>query len=323
MEQVPTSSAAPAARPVENVRLGILSMLLAMVLMTIMNALAKILAETYPLGEVTFFRNLFALLPAVAMVVAAGGRSCLHTTHWQGHLWRAVIGLASMVLLFWAYHLMPLANAVAISYSAPLFLTALSVPLLGEKVGAFRWGAVVVGFAGVLIMVQPGPDMIDRGAIVALTAAVCYALAMIAMRQLGRTEKPVTTVFYFTVISTALSALALPFDWITPDAHALTLMAGMGIAGGGAQYFSTRAYSLARAVVVGPFSYASLIYATILGWLVWGDVPAAHVMIGAAIVIASGLLILYRETRRAAAPAPQVDSCPNTQAQSAGPVRTA
>ncbi|MGA1859126.1 DMT family transporter [Azospirillum sp. 11R-A] len=316
MEQVPTSAA---AKPPENVRLGILSMLLAMALMTIMNALAKILAESYPLGEVTFFRNLFALLPAVAMVAAAGGRSCLHTDHWQGHLWRAIVGLASMVLLFWAYHLMPLANAVAISYSAPLFLTALSVPLLGERVGAFRWGAVAVGFAGVLIMVQPGAGMLDRGALVALTAAVCYALAMIAMRQLGRTEKPVTTVFYFTVVSTLLSALALPFGWTTPDGHALVLMAGMGIAGGGAQYFSTRAYSLARAVVVGPFSYASLIYATILGWLVWGDVPAPHVIVGATVVIGSGLLILYRETRRAAASPPK----PCTTHSGPGPIRTA
>ncbi|CAO3426584.1 DMT family transporter [Azospirillum endophyticum] len=314
MEHPPTS---PTATPPENVRLGILSMLLAMVLMTMMNALAKILAETYPLGEVTFFRNLFALLPAVAMVAAAGGRSCLRTDHWQGHLWRAVVGLVSMVLLFWAYHLMPLANAVAISYSAPLFLTALSVPLLGERVGPFRWAAVVVGFVGVLIMVQPGAGMLDRGALVALIAAVCFALAMIAMRQLGRTEKPVTTVFYFTVISASLSALALPFGWTTPDGHALALMAAMGIAGGGAQYFSTRAYSLARAVVVGPFSYASLIYATILGWVVWGDVPAPHVIIGATVVIGSGLLILYRETRRAASPPT------GRTPRGAGPVRTA
>lgn len=315
MEQPPTS---PIAKQPENVRLGILSMLLAMVLMTIMNALAKLLAESYPLGEVTFFRNLFALLPAVAMVAAAGGRSCLHTDHWQGHLWRAVIGLASMVLLFWAYHLMPLANAVAISYSAPLFLTALSVPLLGERVGAFRWGAVVVGFIGVLIMVQPGAGMLDRGALVALVAAVCYALAMIAMRQLGRTERPVTTVFYFTVISTLLSALALPLGWTTPDGHALALMVAMGIAGGGAQYFSTRAYALAHAVVVGPFSYASLIYASVLGWLVWGDVPAPHVVIGAAVVIGSGLLILYRETRHreiggAASPLPPRRAAPTTR----------
>ncbi|PWC33882.1 DMT family transporter [Azospirillum sp. TSO35-2] len=289
----------------ENVPGGILSMLVAMVLMTVMNALAKALAERYPLIEVTFFRNLFALLPAVAMVALAGGRQCLHTEHRMGHLWRAIVGLVSMMLLFWSYHLMPLANAVSISYSAPLFMTALSVPLLGERVGPYRWGAVAVGFVGVLTMVQPGRDMIDRGSLVALTAAVCYALAMIAMRQLGRTEKPVTTVFYFTVISTGLSALALPFGWTTPDAPALGLMLLMGLAGGGAQYFSTRAYALAPAVVVGPFSYASLIWATLLGWLVWGDIPTAHVLLGAGIVIASGLLILFRETRRAAqAPSP-------------------
>ncbi|MBP2302003.1 DMT family transporter [Azospirillum picis] len=300
MERAPSplSPAVPAPANPENPRLGILSMLAAMVLMTVMNALAKVLAEQYPLTEVTFFRNLFALLPAIAMIAAAGGRRCLRTEHRLGHLWRSVIGLASMILLFWSYHLMPLANAVAISYSAPLFLTALSVPLLGERVGAYRWGAVLVGFAGVLVMVQPGPDMVDRATLVALTAAVCYALAMIAMRQLGRTERPVTTVFYFTVISTLLSALALPFAWVTPDGRALGMMALMGLAGGGAQYFSTRAYALASAVVVGPFSYASLIWAALLGWLVWGDVPAPHVLAGAAVVIASGLLILLRETRR-------------------------
>ena len=291
----------------ENVRLGIASMLVAMVLMTVMNALAKALAETYPLTEVTFFRNLFALLPAVAMVAAAGGRECLRTEHRLGHVWRGVIGLTSMGLLFWSYHLMPLADAVAISYAAPLFVTALSVPLLGERVGPYRWGAVAVGFVGVLIIVQPGGAVLGKGALVALAAAVAYALAMIAMRQLGRTERPVTTVFYFTVIATVLSGLTLPFSWITPTWEGFGLMALMGLAGGGSQYFSTRAYALAPAVVIGPFSYAGLLWATLLGWLVWGDVPSLTVTVGAGIVIASGLLILFRETRLRAKPPPRAD----------------
>lgn len=289
-----------APKPVltENVRLGIASMLAGMVLMAVGNAAAKILAESYPLNEVTFFRNLFALLPAVAMLAAAGGRPCLRTDHLPGHVWRAVIGLTSMVLLFWSYHLMPLADAVAISYSAPLFLTALSVPLLGERVGPYRWGAVAVGFAGVLVMVQPGGMVLDTGAPVALAAAVAYALAQIAMRQLGRTERPVTTVFYFTAIATVLSGLTLPFAWITPTWEGFGLMALMGLAGGGSQYFITRAYALAPAAVVSPFSYAGLLWAALFGWLVWGDVPGLPVVAGAGIVIASGLMILFREARR-------------------------
>ncbi|HYH37149.1 MAG TPA: DMT family transporter [Azospirillum sp.] len=291
--------AAAAGEPYrENARLGIVSMLAAMVLMTVMNALAKHLAAHYPLTEVTFFRNLFALLPATAMVVAAGGRTCLRTKHWRGHLWRAVVGLTSMGLLFWSYHLLPLADAMAISYSAPLFLTALSVPLLGERVGPFRWGAVAVGFVGVLIIVQPG-GALDKGAAVALAAALAYALAMVAMRQLGRTERPVTTVFYFTAIATLLSGLTLPFAWAAPGWGDVGLMALMGLAGGGSQYFSTRAYALAPAVVIGPFSYAGILWAVLLGWLVWGDVPSVAMMTGAGIVVASGLLILFRETHRA------------------------
>ncbi|HEY0837222.1 MAG TPA: DMT family transporter [Azospirillum sp.] len=287
----------------DNVRLGIASMLAAVALMSVMNALSKLLADSYPLAEITFFRNLFALLPAAAMLAAGGGVRALRTTHLRGHLWRAVIGLTSMVLLFWSYRLMPLADAVAVSYAAPLFLTALSVPLLGERVGPYRWGAVAVGFLGVLIIVQPGGGAVAPGALVALGAAVAYALAQIAMRQLGRTEAPVTTVFYFTAIATVLSGLALPWAWITPTPAGFGLLALMGLAGGGSQYFITRAYALAPAAVVSPFGYAGIVWAALFGWLLWGDAPAPHVVAGTAIVIGSGLLILFREARRSR-PAP-------------------
>lgn len=285
---------------VDNVRLGILSMLAGIALMAVMNALSKVLADGYPLAEVTFFRNLFGLLPAVAMVAAAGGRRALCTTNLRGHIGRAVVGLISMVLLFWSYRLMPLADAVAISYSAPLFLTALSVPLLGERVGPYRWGAVAVGFVGVLVIVQPGEGTFGQSAPVAIAAAVAYALAQITLRQLGRTEAPVTTVFYFTAFATALCALALPFAWVTPSLADFGLMALMGLAGGGSQYFITRAYALAPGAVVSPFSYSGILWATLFGWMLWGDTPVAHVVVGTLVLIASGLLILIRETRRRA-----------------------
>ncbi len=279
-------------------RSGIVSMLLAVFLYAVLNALAKHLAADYPLAEVTFFRNAFALLPATAMLARAGGWRSLRTEHLGGHFWRAAIGLTSMVLLFLSYHLMPMADAVALSFSAPLFLTALSVPVLGERVGPYRWGAVAVGFAGVLVIVQPGSAMLNTGALVGLSAAVAYAFAMMAMRQLGRTEAPVTTVFYFTAFSTLLSAVALPFVWTMPTAEGFALMAAMGLVGGAAQYFATRAYALAPAAVISPFNYAGILWACLFGWLFWSDWPGTHVLAGAAIVIASGLLILIRETRR-------------------------
>jgi len=299
------ASPIPAAR--DRVRSGIASMLVAMALIAVMNAVSKLLADGYSLAEIAFFRNVFALLPAAAMLTAAGGVRSLRTRRLAGHLWRAVVGLTSMVLLFWSYRLMLLANAVAISYAAPLFLTALSVPLLGERVGPYRWSAVAVGFVGVLVIVRPDGGVVSQGALVALAAALAYALAMIAMRQLGRTEAPATTVAYFTVICTLLSGLAVPFAWSTPTPAAFGLMAVMGLAGGCSQYFVTRAYALAPAAVIGPFAYVGILWATLFGWLLWGETPSLHVAVGVAIVILSGLMILYRETRRRpadAVPAP-------------------
>lgn len=299
-----------ALQPHELARRGIASMLVAVLLYAILNAMAKMMTQHYPLAEVTFFRNAFALIPATAMLAAGGGVARLRTSHLFGHFWRAVIGLTSMVLLFLSYHLMPMADAVALSFSAPLFLTVLSVPLLGERVGPYRWGAVAVGFVGALIIVRPGGEMLNTGALVGLAASVAYSLAMIAMRQLGRTEAPVTTVFYFTVFTTLLTAFALPFAWTAPTPGGFALMALMGLVGGGAQYFATRAYACAPAAVVSPFNYTGILWATLFGWVFWGDWPDAAVLVGAAIIIASGLLILLRETRRRAAPAATPSAAP-------------
>lgn len=290
----------PVAAPSDSdqVGRGIALMLVSVFLFSVMNVIAKLLAQDYPVTEVAFFRNAFAMIPATGMLLAAGGPHPLRTVHLFGHFWRAVIGLSSMMLLFLSYHLMPLADAVALSFSAPLFLTILSVPMLGERVGPYRWSAVAVGFVGVLIIVRPGGSMLNIGALVGLGAAIAYALAMIAIRQLGRTEKPVTTVFYFTSFATLLSALSLPFAWVTPNLHGFGLMMLIGLVGGAAQYFLTRAYVLAPAAVVSPFNYMGILWASLFGWLVWDDRPGTPLVVGAAIVIASGLMILYRETVR-------------------------
>ncbi|MEI7610024.1 MAG: DMT family transporter, partial [Rhodospirillaceae bacterium] len=223
--------------------------------------------------------------------------SSLHTLRFGGHLGRATIGLAAMLLMFWSYHLLPLADAVAIGFSAPLFLAALSVPLLGEKVGAARWGAVLVGFVGVLVMVKPGATALDLGSLVALGAALGYALAAIAVRQLSRTEHPNTIVFYFTLNTGLLAALALPWVWATPTLSDLGLLALTGLLGGAVQYCGTHAYTLGPAAVIGPFNYSAILWATLFGWLIWGDLPDRWVLLGAAVVIASGLFIVLRETR--------------------------
>ncbi|SMF87400.1 Permease of the drug/metabolite transporter (DMT) superfamily [Azospirillum oryzae] len=284
---------------VDNTRLGITSMLLSVLFFSVMNVLAKLLMDRFPVNEVMFFRSLFALIPVCLVIHFANGfAATLRTRYPWGHLGRSLIGLSAMVATFWSFHLLPLGDAISLNFAAPLFLTALSVPLLGEKVGIHRWSAVLVGFAGVLIIVQPSGDVLNLGAMLALGGALCTAVAMIAIRQLSRTELPNTIVFYFTLLTTVMTGLSLPVSWITPGPLDLLLLLATGLCGGCGQLMLTRAYSLAPAAVVAPLNYASLLLAVGFGWLLWGEVPTGTMAAGAAVVMASGLYILYRETQR-------------------------
>jgi len=179
----------------------------------------------------------------------------------------------------------------------PLFATALSVPLLGEKVGWRRWTAVIVGFTGILLMVRPGASIFDPANMIALLSAVLYALAVIAMRQLGKTERSTTTTLYFTVACTIVSGAMLPFVWRTPGLLDLIPLVMLGLLGGFGQLLMTLAYRSAPPAIVAPFDYVAMVWATAYGFLLWGDVPTAGALAGAAIVIGSGLYIIHRETR--------------------------
>jgi drug/metabolite transporter (DMT)-like permease len=182
------------------------------------------------------------------------------------------------------------------------------MPLLGEQVGVRRWSAVVVGFMGVLLMTRPGAEALAPGALLALSGAVFYALAMISIRKLSRTEHPTAIVFYFTLFATLAAAASLPFgQWVTPKSLTdLGLLITIGLIGGFAQFAMTHAFRLAPIAIVAPFDYLAVVFAMVLGYAVWGDLPDAWILGGAAVVILSGLYILHRETvlarrRRAAA----------------------
>lgn len=291
----------------DNPKLGICMMILSTVLFSVLWSLVKILSERYPIDEVTFFRSALAFIPIGVMVGTGGGWSILRTRRLSGHLWRSVLGVTSMILGFLSYHLMPLADAVALSFTSPLLVTALSVPLLREKVGIQRWIAVVVGFLGVLLIVKPGGAMFNLGAVTAMGAAVTTAFVMITIRQLNKTDKPLTIVFYFTLFSSLLTAIPLPFIWVTPTWQDWGLLIAMGVTGGTGQYFMTRAFGLAKAAVVSPFNYVGLLWAALFGWVIWSDIPQTHVFVGSAVVVASGLYILYREVRKDRAAVPAAD----------------
>jgi drug/metabolite transporter (DMT)-like permease len=257
--------------------------------------------ERYPLGEVIFFRCAFAFIACIGLVMAQGGLPLLRTQRLGGHIGRAMLQFMAMSSMFTAFGMMPLADAVAISFSSPLFLTVLSIPLLGEKVGRYRWGAVIAGFIGVLVMVRPGSGVLESGAIFALSNAVFGAISTIGVRRMTLTEHSATLVFYQGLIATILSACLLPFGWVTPTWIDLLMLVTIGLASGAGQYLWTQAFRFAPAAVAAPFNYTAMIWAMMFGYLVWGDVPTLALLAGAAIVASSGLFILYRETRRLSA----------------------
>lgn len=249
--------------------------------------------------EIIFFRNAFAFIPISLYIWRTCGFGVLRTRRPLGHALRSVAGLTGMFCGFSALQHMPLTEATAFSFAAPLFVTALSAPLLREPVGRHAWGAVVVGFVGVLVMIQPEPGhMTLTGAGFAIANAVFMAFAMIAVREMGRTEAGAAIAFYFTVAGCLVGLVSLPFAWVTPDPATLAGLAATGLMGGIGQLLLTESLRRAPVGVVAPFDYTQLLWASALGLLIWGELPRPVTLLGALIVGASGVYIVLRETRR-------------------------
>ncbi|SMF83339.1 Permease of the drug/metabolite transporter (DMT) superfamily [Tistlia consotensis] len=277
---------------------GIALLVLAVGLFSIMDAAVKWLGAGYPTLQIVFFRSFFAFVPLGVMIWRVGGLSqALLVRNPLDQALRCLFGLTSMVLFFYSYSEMRLADAIAIGFAAPVFVTALSMPLLGEAVGWRRWLACLVGFGGVLVMLKPGAGTFEPAALAALLGTLTYALAILWVRKLSKTESNVSIVIYFTLTTTLISGLALPFVWITPSLPDLALLIGVGILGGIAQIVMTQAYRLAEVSVLVPFDYTAMVWATGLGWLVWGEIPGANIWIGFALVLVSGLYIVQREAQ--------------------------
>jgi len=264
----------------------------------VMDALAKHLGGGYPLGQVVFLRNLFALLPLSLLLWRGGGLASLRTAHPVLQILRGCGTFGAIMCFFGGLQYLGLAEATALAFAAPLFITALSVPLLGEQVGRHRWSAVLVGFVGVLIMIRPGSESLRLAALLPLAAAFFYGLAMNFTRRLSRSDTTPGIAVWGNLTSLFLSSLLLPFAWISPQGYDIWLFVAMGLTGGCSAYVLTLAYRYAAAAVIAPFDYVALIWAVGLGWLVWRELPDAWTWAGVAVLVASGLYILHRETRR-------------------------
>lgn len=274
---------------------GALCMLGAALFYSVFDSLAKSLVSDYTALQVVFFRALFGLLPWLVIARGVGYRTAVRTGQPAAQVLRGTLSFVALLCYVKAYASLPLAEAVSIAYSAPLFTTMIAIPLLGERVGLRRWSAIMVGFGGVLVLVQPGPDLLTSGALWALGGALLYATSAVVTRHLGAKNLSVTTMFYSVATYLVLGGLALPFVWAPPAAADLLRFAALGLVAGVAQYLLVQAYRLAPVAVVSPLEYTTMAWAVVFGILIWQETPAWSTALGIVVVVGSGLYILRRE----------------------------
>lgn len=284
---------------------GIALKVFSVMLFVVMSALIKAASDTVPPGQAVFFRSFFAI-PVILTWLALRGdlRTGLKVKSPMGHFWRGVVGTTAMGLMFAGLGLLPLPEVTALGYTAPLLTVVFAAMFLDERVGLFRIGAVALGMIGVLIVLSPrlstlsGP-MVETaqavGAVLVLLGAVCAALAQIYIRKLVATEETSAIVFYFSLTSTLLSLLTIPFGWAIPGGTETVYLILAGVLGGTAQIFLTSAYRFADASVVAPFDYASMLFALSIGYVIFDEVPTGPMLTGAGLVILAGIIIILRE----------------------------
>jgi drug/metabolite transporter (DMT)-like permease len=269
-----------------------------------MAACVKAVADDIPPGQIVFFRSVFALPPLIVIYALRGElRSGLRVKARGGHVLRGAIGAAGMGLMFTSYGLLPLPEATAITFAAPLFATLLAAPLLGERLRRYRIMATLAGLAGVAVVMAPRLTIFGGaeastaegwGAAAALAAALFMALAQIQVRRLTRTETTTSIVLWFT-ISCSVYSLVTIGGWRAPDSAQWALLALAGLLGGVAQVMLTAAYKNAEAGLVAPFDYLSMLFATLIGFAIFAEIPATPTIIGAAVVIVAGIAVIRRE----------------------------
>jgi len=276
---------------------GIAYMVFAMFLLTVGDALTKWVGTHLPVGQVIFFRALFIYIPIVFIIHRSGGLAVLRVTDRKGLIIRALFYVSATATISTSMILLPLADAVALLFAGPLFVTALATPMLGEHVGWRRWAAVTAGFAGVVIMLRPTPDAIQILAILPIVAALFSALRDVTTRRISATENSTAIMFWSNALLLVGAACSAPFGWKPMGFDDLWQLALMGIIVGIAHWVMIEAFRLGEAALVAPFKYTGIVWGTLFGYLFWHTVPDAFILTGGALVVASGLYILHRETR--------------------------
>lgn len=279
---------------------GIALMIAGMAMLAGLDAVGKLATQTYPVSQVLFLR--FAVFLAFALALAArrgGVRPMLRTRNWRLQLFRSFLLALEMWLFVYALSKLPLADVHAVAAVSPLIATALAVPLLRERVGPWRWAAVMLGFVGTLVVIRPGIGVFDPLTVLPLAAAFGWACYQLLLRRL-REDPPETTLLYTAIVGLAVWSISVPFAWVPPDAYGWALLGAIGILGVVTHGLLILAAREAPAAVLQPFNYTLLVWATLWGWVGFGAFPDSWTIVGASVVVSSGLFAIWREHRRAA-----------------------
>ena len=280
--------------------------LISALLFAFMSALVRQLGDVAPVGQMVFFRSAFAILPVVLVYAVRGElATAVRTSRPLGQLGRGLLSVGGMFTNFSALTRLPLADATAISFASPLITVALAAIILKERVRIYRWSAVLIGFAGVIVMLIPHLDIgryaviggaaAAAGSMFAVISAFCNAGTVIQTRRLTQSETTSSIVFYFSLVCAIAGALTLPFAWHSPTPRELIALIALGVLGGFAHILLTESYRYGTASLVAPFDYTSMLWALLLGYWLFGELPDTLVYVGASIVAAAGLFVIWRE----------------------------
>ena len=252
-------------------------------------------SQHYPLGEVLFFRGFFGVIFYLFIIPSDRRKNFYYTKRAGLHFLRCAFGLIALVAIFIALRNLPLATVVSISFAAPIFTTIFSIFLLREKVGIFRWLAVIIGFVGIIIITEPGFSSVNIYYIYPIIFCLGLSYVAIAIRQLSKTEPVWLISLYFSVAITLLSLFTIPYGWIMPSLYDLAFLSFIGFFGGVANLWLSQSYKYSEVSLVTPLKYLALVFAIFFGYLIWGEIPTIKTLMGAGLVIISSLIIFRRE----------------------------
>ena len=264
-------------------------MVFGVALLTANDAVSKYLTQSHPVGQVICLRQAATLLVIVPYVMAVTGWGALRVASWPGQFTRGLLFVANAALIVWALSLLPLATVITIMFASPILTAAISMPMLAERVGRSRWIAILGGFAGVLIVLRPGAAGFEWALLIAVAASVANSLRDVVTRLLSRTETSIAILFWSTVIVMLAGALTAPFGWQPVYGEAALWFVVAGVFNASAHFLLIVALRLGEATVVTPVRYTSLVWATLLGYAVWRELPDVWVIAGSAVIIASGV----------------------------------